>query len=153
MNNSDILDQDFRHHSEEERLEIKHLKFKIDTLLEKEIKNGKITLVVIALFSLVRIGLAMYNGLSSAEVIIESLILVACYLGLAIYAKVHPKFVFIASLSLYGFYQILYLVQNPESLGRGFIFKAVIIYYLFKAIQAGVEIARKRKRLVVLGEV
>lgn len=151
MKDQTILDDDFRVHSKDEQAEIKGLKFEIKGLLEKDIKNGKTTFIVLAVFSLFGVALTLYNDMSAAEVVIEYILLTAFYLVLAIYTTEHPKFVFITGLILYSILQIFALIIDPTNIASGILFKGIIIYYLFKALQAGLEVAKKRKRLKALG--
>ncbi len=138
----EILDDDFtRQSSPEDEAAIRKLNIESYDVL-KDIKNGRIALWVLAGAAIV--GIAASHDVNA--VIIEGLFMVVIYATSAWFVKQKPKIALIAGFGFFIVYNLLYAFIIPGSIFSGILWKAIIIFFLLKAITAALKFEKLKEK-------
>ena len=130
-------------------------KLNIESLdMKKDIRNGRTALIVLAAFSVVAIGIGLYQFNSAiggedtdpASILIEGLVLVLIYAGAAWLVKANPKVALLVGFGIFILYQLIYAVMLPSTIYRGILLKIFIVYYMVKAIMASFKFETLREK-------
>lgn len=116
---------------------------------ETEIRKARNALLVVAALTLILnlIVLGQADALSGTPLLI-TIGVSAIFAGLAFWTKQQPLSAIIVALVLYvGLWIFDIAVLGPERLIKGIIFKAIIIYFLVRAIKPARYAERLRKEL------
>ncbi len=146
----EILDAGIRHQSPEDESAISLLQYDA-SLLRKDLGKARL-----ALFLLIITNVAgMIIGFSKHEaqdVWLEGLILVGVYAGCAWYMSRNAKTALIIGASMYALQVIVYALLMPETLAKGIILKAIIVFYFVKGLIAASKLEKIRESLREYGE-
>lgn len=116
---------------------------------ETEIRKARNALLVVAVLTLILnlIVLGQADALSGTPLLI-TIGVSAIFAGLAFWTKRQPLSAIIVALVLYvGLWIFDIAVLGPERLIKGIIFKAIIIYFLVRAIKPARDAERLKKEL------
>lgn len=147
----EILDDDAKTRSPEDAVIIGRLKNEASALLQ-HLRNGRIAIIVLMVFVGIGVAIGLSQGNDPLDVAVESVILIGAY-GFALwYFSKSPKVSLIIAGSLYLLNHLAYAMMLPESLFKGIILKAIMLYFLGKAIHSAFEFEKIRKELKGYGE-
>lgn len=120
----------------------------------KHIQNGRVALYVLAVLSILGVGLAALQDdeIDLADALIEGVILIILYVGAAIYSNQKPHIGITAGLVVFLLMQMLSAFIDPSILIKGIIVKVIILYYLGKATAASFDVKKTNEDLLALGE-
>jgi hypothetical protein len=124
-------------------------KFNADRVLElrkqqyakKELKTGRIILLVIAGLSFVS-GLFYFFTLDDSATLIASGILSIVYLALAYWSQEKPLIAMVLGLLVYLTTIVINAIVEPETIHRGIIMKVLIIGFLGKGINSALQLRK-----------
>ena len=157
---NEILDEDFQTDPDknvfdaETITKINLAKIEADDLIKK-VRNGRLALIVLSVFSIISIFLtslvANPTGASNFEIIIEGVVMAALYGLCALGVQFKPKVALIAGLSIYVIVILLSGLIDPKYIISGVLWKIVIIYFLAQAIASAFKLKKFSDKLFQLG--
>ncbi len=119
---------------------------------KKKIQNAQIALYVLAGFTFLSIVIAMFRDVNAEDGILEGMIVIVIYVGLALYANSKPHIGLTAGLVIFILIQMLYVMIDPSLLIRGLLVKIIVLYFLGQGVAAAFDIKKTNKALLALGE-
>ena len=145
----EILDDDSKHISQEDAIEIGRLQANA-TILTHQIRNARRALLVLILFTL--LGIAIGYQLNAEYALIEGAILIGAY-GFAVwYADQKPVVAIGIGAVLFALWIMLSTINDPGSFLKGVILKGAVGYYLVVGIKAGQEWEKLKEKLQAYGQ-
>lgn len=127
-----------------------HVKKKLLREVEKEVKKGKNTLIVLGILNGL-IGLYYAFFLEDIGAMVVQMIVAIIYIGLSIWVDKQPFGALLSALILYLTIVLILAVIDPVTIFSGIIWKILIIGFLVRGIKSGHEARNIYRELEDLG--
>lgn len=154
--NDIILDEDFggkNAFDAETTRKINLSKIRLNEAIEG-VKKGRIIIFLLCGFVVLSTAIAYFSNplnVSTADILVEVIVLLAIYLSCALLYLRNPLVCLIVTLSTYLLVQLLIMLVDPLLIFQGVLFKILFIYYFAKGIQSALTLKKEKKKLRRLG--